>query len=65
MADSKKIGVRRLARREWGEVWLQLKCIRNFFGKQKPRVLVWVSLECCIRCKPECPDLGVNSFYLL
>lgn len=59
---TQEVGVRRLARRECGEIWLQLKCIRNFLGKQKPKVSFLVSLKYRIQSKMKNLDFGVNSF---
>lgn len=60
---TQKIGVRRLAKRECGEIWLQLKCIRNFLGKQKPKVSFLVSLKYCIQSKMKYLGFGVNSLF--
>jgi len=59
---TQKIGGRRLAKRQGREIWLQLKCIRNFLGKQKPKVSFLVRLKYHIQSKMEDLDFGVNSF---
>lgn len=57
-----KNGGEEVAGREWGEICLWLKCIRDFFRKEKPKVSVLVSLKCRVQCKTEDLHLGVNSF---
>lgn len=59
---TQKLGVRRLAKRERGEIWLRLKSSRSFLGKRKPEVSVLVSLKHCIQVKMKYLDFGVNSF---